>query len=40
MNAMRQNLAQVYNAKWVARLSDAQVIAIHRRLQKSGRIKV
>lgn len=40
MNRMRQELARLYSVNWVNEKSDAQVIAIYKRLQSKGKIKV
>lgn len=36
MNQKRLVLAEIYSNKWVAKLSDAQVLVIYTRLQNKG----
>lgn len=40
---MRQELSRMYGDSWsakVAKMSDGQVVAVYRRLQKTGQIKL
>lgn len=38
MNQMRQTLARLYSLIWVSSKTDAQVLAIYKRLQSNGKI--
>lgn len=43
VETMRANLMTLYGAQWrnkVAKMSDAQVIAVHKSMQLRGKLKV